>query len=38
MKVMTEQDHFQAFSSSFYFGFVIPSDCFIKVKQRLDGS
>ena len=35
MKVMTEQDHFQVFSYPFQFRFVIPSDCFSRVKQSL---
>lgn len=39
LKVMTEQDHFQAFSSSLYFGFVIPSNCLIyKSKAKFSGS
>lgn len=35
MKVMTKQDHFQAFSDFLYFNFVTPSNCFLRVKQHL---
>lgn len=39
LKAMTEHDHFQAFSSSFYFGFVIPSNYLIyKSKAKFSGS